>query len=79
VIEAGGSVEHVMTETRLAEDLVAARLRFVPVVAVEDIVWDKGPWRPPTRARIQETEEGCQCQCDSSVETEAPTDTGRIG
>jgi hypothetical protein len=28
VIEAGGSVEHVMTETRLAEDLVAARLRF---------------------------------------------------
>lgn len=30
VIEAGGSVEHVMTETRLADDLVAARLRFVP-------------------------------------------------
>jgi peptide chain release factor subunit 1 len=30
VIEAGGSVEHVMTETRLAEDLVAARLRFAP-------------------------------------------------
>jgi hypothetical protein len=30
VIEAGGSVEHVMTETPLAKDLVAARLRFVP-------------------------------------------------
>jgi hypothetical protein len=30
VIEAGGSTEHVMTETRLANDLVAARLRFVP-------------------------------------------------
>jgi peptide chain release factor subunit 1 len=30
VIEAGGSVEHVMTETRLAEDLVVARLRFAP-------------------------------------------------
>lgn len=29
VIEAGGSVEHVMAETRLADDLVAARLRFV--------------------------------------------------
>lgn len=28
VIEAGGSIEHVMTETRLANDLVAARLRF---------------------------------------------------
>ena len=30
VIAAGGSVEHVMTETRLAKDLVAARLRYVP-------------------------------------------------
>lgn len=30
VIEAGGSTEHVMTETRLANDVVAARLRFVP-------------------------------------------------
>lgn len=30
VVEAGGSVEHVMTETRLAEDLIAARLRFAP-------------------------------------------------
>jgi peptide chain release factor subunit 1 len=30
VIEARGSVEHVMSETRLAEDLVAARLRFAP-------------------------------------------------
>jgi hypothetical protein len=30
VIEAGGSIEHVMTETRLANDLVAARLRFTP-------------------------------------------------
>jgi peptide subunit release factor 1 (eRF1) len=30
VIEAGGSVEHVMSATRLAEDLVAARLRFAP-------------------------------------------------
>lgn len=29
VAEAGGSVEHVMAPTRLAEDLVAARLRFV--------------------------------------------------
>jgi hypothetical protein len=28
VIEAGGSVEHVMSETRLGNDLVAARLRF---------------------------------------------------
>lgn len=30
VIEAGGSVEHVMAETELAQDQVAARLRFVP-------------------------------------------------
>jgi peptide chain release factor subunit 1 len=30
VIEAGGSVEHVMTQTRLVDDLVAARLRFAP-------------------------------------------------
>lgn len=29
VVDAGGSVEHVMVPTRLAEDLVAARLRFV--------------------------------------------------
>ena len=28
--EAGGSIEHVMTETRLAHDVVAARLRFDP-------------------------------------------------
>ncbi|MEX2652711.1 MAG: hypothetical protein WD473_09760 [Acidimicrobiia bacterium] len=28
VVDAGGSVEHVMAPTRLAEDLVAARLRF---------------------------------------------------
>jgi peptide chain release factor subunit 1 len=31
VIDAGGTVEHVMAETRLAEDLVAARLRFATV------------------------------------------------
>jgi peptide subunit release factor 1 (eRF1) len=30
VSEAGGSVEHVMAETRLAHDVVAARLRFDP-------------------------------------------------
>lgn len=30
VIEAGGTVEHVMAETELAQDRVAARLRFVP-------------------------------------------------
>jgi hypothetical protein len=29
VIDAGGSVEHVMAPTSLAADLVAARLRFV--------------------------------------------------
>lgn len=28
VVEAGGSVEHVMSETRLSDDVVAARLRF---------------------------------------------------
>jgi len=30
VVEAGGAVEHVMTRTRLSEDLVAARLRYFP-------------------------------------------------
>jgi stalled ribosome rescue protein Dom34 len=30
VVDAGGAVEHVMAPTRLAEDLVAARLRFSP-------------------------------------------------
>jgi peptide chain release factor subunit 1 len=30
VVDAGGSVEHVMSQTGLAADLVAARLRFVP-------------------------------------------------
>ncbi len=30
VVDAGGVVEHVMAPTRLAEDLVAARLRFAP-------------------------------------------------
>jgi hypothetical protein len=28
VIDAGGAVEHVMAQTRLADDLLAARLRF---------------------------------------------------
>jgi hypothetical protein len=30
VVDAGGAVEHVMTPTRLSEDLVAARLRYFP-------------------------------------------------
>jgi len=30
VVDAGGAVEHVMTATRLSEDLVAARLRYFP-------------------------------------------------
>jgi hypothetical protein len=29
VVDAGGSVEHVMAPTRLADDLIAAKLRFM--------------------------------------------------